>query len=180
MKGTDIEDTNTTKLFCLKFWLRNHMIRLNYCLSQGFYQLRKHKTHLIQKCSNCVMRSSWSATTLDTLLLVLSSPQCRSWCLCGVCIWRQYLAFVFDAMRGLGRYREGKRSRTETCVRDYLGVAQLIFIFLQSNQSPFYLPCKIWGVNFCLVQKIVSSVKFFFVQVAYNFLHAAKMHFMKL
>lgn len=47
-------------------------------------------------------------------------------------------------------------------------------------QSAFYLPCKIWRLIFSMLQKIFIRVKFFSVQAANNFFHAAKLYIMQL
>ena len=44
--------------------------------------------------------------------------------------------------------------------------------------SPFYLPCKIWGLNFCVEN--FHQCEVLFVQAAYNYFHAAKIHFLQL
>ena len=51
---------------------------------------------------------------------------------------------------------------------------------LFSSLSAFSLPCKIWGLNFSMLQKSFIRVEFFFVQTANNFFHAAKLYIMQL
>ena len=48
------------------------------------------------------------------------------------------------------------------------------------HQSPFYLPCKMWGLNFLQGVENFQQGEVLFVQATYKFLHAAKMHFMQL